>query len=225
MKKLKSWMSWSTGKDSAFALMKSLADPNIEVCGIFSTVTSSFDRVSMHSTRRVLLEQQAKSLGIPLHTVEIPEHCSNDIYEKEMQKLILKAQQEGVNSIIFGDLFLQDIRNYREDKLKNSGITPLFPIWNYPTVDLAKELIASGFKAFVTCVDSKKLDSSFAGKKYDLSFLERLPVGVDPCGEYGEFHTFVYDCPIFSFPIDCEVGEIVEREGFCFTDLLLPSKG
>ncbi len=216
----KSWMSWSTGKDSSFALMKCLNSSDIEVSGMFSTVTDEVNRVSMHSTRVALLEQQASSIGLPLHIVKIPVNCTNEIYENKMIELIGLAKKNNVNSMIFGDLFLEDVKSYREKNLSETGITPLFPLWEYGAPQLAKDLIELGFKAIVTCVDQNKLGKEFVGRQYDISFLDDLPEGVDPCGEFGEFHTFVYDGPIFSYPINCKVGEVVDKTGFHFADIL-----
>lgn len=216
----KSWISWSCGKDSCFALMQSLTNPKIEVCGLLTTVTEDFERVSMHGVRQKLLEMQSKALGISLHIVQIPKNCTSEIYENKMRKLMSKAAKENISSIIFGDLFLEDIRSYREEKLKETGVHPLFPLWNYSTSHLSNDLINNGVKAVISCVDTKKLGREFVGRKYDQTFIDDLPTGVDPCGEYGEFHTFVYDAPIFSFPIQYHLGEIVERDGFCFIDIL-----
>lgn len=213
-------MSWSSGKDSAFALYQLLARPDIEVTGLLTTVTEDYNRVSMHAVREDLLELQAKALGLPLHKVKIPSKCTNEIYEERMKEAIKEAKKLQVTHMAFGDLFLEDIRNYRIDKLKDSGIEPLFPLWNYPTKKLANEMIKSGLKAVVTCIDPKVIPESFAGRKFDASFLADLPSHVDPCGENGEFHTFVYDGPMFRRPIAIEVGETTLREGFIFTDVL-----
>lgn len=213
-------MSWSSGKDSAFALYQLLARPDIEVTGLLTTVTEDYNRVSMHAVREELLELQANALGLPLHKVKIPSKCTNEIYEERMKEEIKAANKLQVTHMAFGDLFLEDIRNYRIDKLKDSGIEPLFPLWNYPTKELANEMIKSGLKAVVTCIDPKVIPESFAGRKFDASFLADLPSHVDPCGENGEFHTFVYDGPMFRRPIAIEVGETTLRDGFIFTDVL-----
>lgn len=220
MKRHKCWVSWSTGKDSAFALQETLKDPHLEVCALFSVVTKDFDRVSMHGIRKFLLEQQAKSLERPLIVVEIPEKCTNEIYEEKMKSLLNEARQHDIDTFIFGDLFLEDVRHYREKMLGGTGFTPLFPLWNYGTARLAKELIQSGYKAIITCIDSKKLSKDYVGREFDEAFLKDLPLDVDPCGERGEFHTFVYDGPIFKKPIECIRDKVVEREGFFFIDLL-----
>ena len=174
----------------------------------------------MHAVRRALVEAQAVRIGLPLWPVELPWPCSNEEYEHRMRSVCQRAIAEGITSIAFGDLFLQDIRDYRVRQLQGSGIEPLFPLWQIPTLRLAQELIAAGVKAKVTCVDPSKLAKSFAGRNYDLQFLQDLPGGVDPCGENGEFHTFVYDAPVFSRSIEVRPGEVIEHDGFVFADVL-----
>jgi uncharacterized protein (TIGR00290 family) len=215
----KTWISWSSGKDSAFALNELRKQGQYEITGLLTTVNETFERVAMHSVRETLLIRQAEELGLPLHRIKIPHPCSNEIYEKQMHKAILEAKKQGVTHMMFGDLFLEDIRQYRERMLEPNGITPIFPIWQRPTNVLAQEMIASGFKAVVTCIDPKQLPASFAGRRFDQTFLNDLPKEVDPCGERGEFHTFVYAGPVFQNPINIKVGEIIEREGFIFTDI------
>jgi uncharacterized protein (TIGR00290 family) len=215
-------MSWSTGKDSAWALYALLSDPEIEVAGLITTFNAAADRVAMHAVRRSLAEAQAARVGLPLWPVELPWPCSNAEYERRMGALIERAVAAGVQAIAFGDLFLEDIRRYREQQLAPTGVEPLFPLWNRSTQELAREMIAAGLAAKVTCVDPSKLNRSFAGRDFDLEFLDALPAHVDPCGENGEFHTFVFDAPFFCNRIRVEPGEIVEREGFVFADLVGP---
>jgi uncharacterized protein (TIGR00290 family) len=212
-------LSWSSGKDSAWSLHLLRHDPNIEVVAIFTTLNEQFDRVAMHAVRRELLEFQAKSLGLPLWTVPLPWPCSNEEYEARMSGLCARAVAEQVDGMAFGDLFLADIRAYRERQLAGTGIAPLFPVWQIPTADLARTMIASGLRAKITCVDPKVLPREFAGRDFDSQFQADLPAGVDPCGENGEFHSFVYDGPGFRQPIPVSVGEIIERDGFIFADL------
>lgn len=215
------WVSWSSGKDSAFALYELLRENKYNVTGLLTTVNETFGRVAMHSTREELLIEQAKELSIPLIQIKIPCVCSNEIYEQQMRLAITDAQNQGVTHMMFGDLFLEDIRKYRKNMLCLTGITPVFPLWQRPTKQLALEMIESGFKAIIVCVDPKQLSPSFAGREFNKDFLRDLPMGVDPCGENGEFHTFVYDGPIFKKFMDVVVGEVVERDGFMFADVLL----
>lgn len=219
MNKNKLLISWSTGKDSAYALHKVRESSEYEVVGLISTVTEEYDRVSMHSTRHALLKNQAEQMGLPLNIVSIPAVCSNEIYEAQMRILMDKAIKQGVTHVVFGDLYLEDIRRYRESMLSAINIKPLFPLWQKDTRLLAEEMIDSGMKAIITCIDSKKLDQSFAGRQFDKAFLNDLPRDIDPCGENGEFHTFVYDGPMFSKPIPVTVGAIVKRDGFIFADV------
>ena len=214
------WLSWSTGKDSAYALAELMKSNDYEVTGLFTTVTEEFNRVAMHSTREALLEAQSHRLDIALRKVKIPHPCTNDIYEAKMRQLIDSAKKVGVECIAFGDLYLEDIRAYRERQFENTGIEPVFPLWGLSTKKLAEDIIQSGFKAILTCVDPKQLDGDFSGRKFDKKFLDSLPDKVDPCGENGEFHTFVYDGPIFSSAIPINTGEKLEREGFIFCDIL-----
>jgi uncharacterized protein (TIGR00290 family) len=217
-KTLNVWMSWSSGKDSTFALHELKRRENVEVTRLLTTVTKKFNRVSMHGVRLELLEAQAQAIGLPLEVVEIPSPCTNKEYEAQMASTIQKASDEGVSHIAFGDLFLQDIREYREKQLKGTGIQPLFPLWHRPTDELAREIIKSGTKAVLTCTDTRKLDETFSGREYDTDLLANLPPDIDPCGERGEFHSFVYDSPLFGKPIAITKGERVVREGFAFTD-------
>jgi uncharacterized protein (TIGR00290 family) len=212
-------VSWSSGKDSAWSLHLLRQNPGVEVVALFTTLNQQFDRVAMHAVRRELLEQQAKSLGLPLWTVPLPWPCSNEEYEARMRDLCARAIAEHVAAMAFGDLFLADIRAYREKQLAGTGLQPLFPVWQIPTAELGRTMIASGLRAKITCVDPKVLPAEFAGRDFDSQFLADLPPNIDPCGENGEFHSFVYDGPGFRKPVDVSVGEIVERDGFVFADL------
>jgi uncharacterized protein (TIGR00290 family) len=212
-------LSWSSGKDSAWSLHLLRQDPSIEIVALITTLNEEFDRVAMHAVRRELLELQAESVGVPLWTVPLPWPCSNEQYEGRMRNLCTRALDAGVEAIAFGDLFLADIRAYREKQLSGTGLEPLFPVWQIPTPDLARTMIASGLRAKITCVDPKVLSAEFAGRDFDSQVLTDLPPGIDPCGENGEFHSFVYDGPEFRQAMDVAVGEIVERDGFVFADL------
>jgi len=213
-------LSWSSGKDSAWALHVLRQTPEVEVVGLLTTVNESADRVAMHAVRTELLRAQADAVGLPLHSVGIPWPCSNAQYEAAMTTAIERAKSDRVTVMAFGDLFLEDIRSYRVEKLSGTGIEPLFPIWGIPTGDLAREMVAGGLRARLTCVDPKQLAAGFAGREFDAALLAELPRTVDPCGERGEFHTFAYDGPMFRDPIKIRSGEVVERDGFVFADLL-----
>ena len=216
-------MVWSGGKDSAAALWRLQQDPDWEIAGLLTTITQPYQRISMHGVRVALLEDQAVSLGLPLHKVAIPAQCSNKNYEAAMGAAMRAMEDAGVTQLAFGDLFLEDIRAYREKMLEPTGLEPEFPIWGENTGDLARTIISAGFKTIVCCVDPRSLSPEFVGRHYDQALLDELPDGVDPCGENGEFHTFVYDGPNFSAPVPFDQGERVEREGFWFADLLPPS--
>jgi uncharacterized protein (TIGR00290 family) len=219
----KALLSWSGGKDSSLTLFELGRNPNfkdVEIRALLTTLTKDYDRISMHGVRRELLLQQSKSIGIPVEEVWIPVRAPNEIYQAEMIKSITKwKQNEKISSIAFGDLFLQDIRAYREKFLSALGLECLFPLWGKDTDELAQHFLQSGFKAIICTVDTKKLDSKFCGKEYDGTFLSELPSSVDPCGENGEFHTFVYDGPIFQQKLNVRVGEVVLRDGFYFADI------
>lgn len=217
---MRTLLSWSTGKDSAWSLHVLRQTPGIEVAGLFTTVNAAFDRVAMHAVRRQLLEAQAAAAGLPLHVIEIPWPCPNEAYEGAMGAFVAAQKDQGVAAMAFGDLFLEDIRAYREEKLAGSGIAPLFPLWGRETGALAREMIAGGLKARLTCVDPKKLPARFAGRTFDEALLADLPAGVDACGENGEFHTCVFAGPMFTGPIDVRLGVIEDRDGFVFVDLL-----
>jgi len=218
MKKL--WLSWSSGKDSAWALHVLRQQGDYEITGLITTINSAFDRVAMHGTRRELVETQAETAGLPLIQAPLPWPCSNVDYEAAMRIVCDRALAEGVSAIAFGDLFLADIRAYREQQLKGTGLEPLFPLWEIPTARLAKTMIDGGLRAKLVCVDPKQLDPKFTGREFDLQLLREMPPSVDPCGENGEFHSFVYDGPMFSCPIPVTMGESVERDGFCYCDVL-----
>jgi uncharacterized protein (TIGR00290 family) len=213
-------LSWSGGKDSALALRELRATGTDEVRALLTTVTVEFDRISMHGVRRGLLHEQASSLGLPLEEVWIPSASSNETYETQMKQALAKYRSQGVEEVAFGDLFLQDVRRYREERLGQVGMRGLFPLWGRDTRKLAMEFVELGFQAVVCCVDPRRLDQKFCGMEYDGSFLESLPPDVDPCGENGEFHTFVYAGPIFKNKIELTKGPVVQRGGFYFADLL-----
>lgn len=217
---MKTLLSWSTGKDSAWSLHVLRQMPDVEVAGLFTTVNAAFDRVAMHAVRRKLLEAQAAAAGLPLHVIEIPWPCPNEAYEAALGAFVAEQKAQGVEAMAFGDLYLEDIRAYREAKLAGSGITPLFPLWGRETGSLAREMIAGGLEARLTCVDPRRLAPSFAGRPFDEELIAALPDGVDPCGENGEFHTCVFAGPMFSGPIPVAPGEVVERDGFVYADLL-----
>jgi len=213
-------LSWSSGKDSAWAWHALRQQADVDVVGLLSTINEEFDRVAMHAVRTTLLQQQAESAGLPLRLVRLPFPCSNEVYEERMGAFIATAQADGIEAIAFGDLYLTDVRQYRERMMEGTGITPLFPLWGQPTTELAREMIAGGLRAQITCIDPRALPASLAGQEYNCDFLDALPAGVDPCGENGEFHSFAFDGPMFSHPVEFTVGETVERDGFIFTDLL-----
>ena len=217
---MRTLLSWSTGKDSAWSLNVLRQAPDIEVVGLFTTVNAAFDRVAMHAVRRRLLEAQAEAAALPLHVIEIPWPCPNEAYEAAMGAFVAEQTALGIEAMAFGDLFLEDIRAYREAKLAGSGITPIFPLWGRETGALAREMIAGGLKARLTCVDPRKLAPSFAGRAFDEGLLADLPDGIDACGENGEFHTCVFAGPMLAHAIDIELGEVQERDGFVFADLL-----
>jgi len=212
-------LSWSSGKDSAWALRCLRQSGDYEVVGLLTTLNAAFDRVAMHGTRRALLEAQARAAGLPLRTVPLPWPCSNEHYEAAMRAACDTAIADGVGAMAFGDLFLEDVRRYRIDRLQGTGIEPVFPVWGLDTHQLARDMIAAGLRSRIVCVDPKKLSREFAGRDFDADFLGDLPPGVDPCGENGEFHSVVYAGPMFREPIPIESGEVVERDGFVFADV------
>jgi uncharacterized protein (TIGR00290 family) len=211
-------LSWSSGKDCAWALHVLRQQPDIDVVGLLTTLNAEFDRVAMHGTRRSMLEAQAEAAGLPLWTVPLPWPCSNEVYEQRMAEACGRAVRERIEAIAFGDLFLRDVREYRERQLAGTGLEPLFPLWEIPTDELARTMIAGGLRAKLVCVDSRQLPASFAGRNFDADLLRDLPAHVDSCGERGEFHSCVYDGPMFTKPIELESGEIVDRDGFIFAD-------
>ncbi len=211
-------LSWSSGKDSAWTLHVLRRRGDCEIVGLLTTVNAEFDRVAMHGTRRSVLEAQARAAGLPLWAVPLPWPCSNEDYEQRMGEVCARAVSEDVAAIAFGDLFLADVRAYRERQLEPTGLEPLFPLWQQPTSTLAREMIANGLCARLTCMDTRQLPSTFAGREFDEALLRELPSETDPCGERGEFHTCVYAGPMFNFPILLEAGEIVTRDGFTYAD-------
>jgi uncharacterized protein (TIGR00290 family) len=213
-------LSWSSGKDSAWCLHVLRQRGEYEVVGLLTTFNAEADRVAMHAVRRELVELQAAATGLPLWAVPLPWPCSNEQYESLMSQACDRAVSEGIYGIAFGDLFLEDVRAYREKQLRDTGLKPIFPIWGVPTRALAQEMIASGVRAKLTCIDTEKLDRSFAGRDFDADLLASLPEAVDPCGERGEFHSFVYAGPMLRDVLPISVGETVLREQFVFTDLI-----
>lgn len=218
--KQKVLMSWSSGKDSAWALYKLQQNPAIDLAGLFCTVTKAFDRVAMHGVRVDLLRSQARSIGLPLEVIEIPHPCSNAEYEAIMGRFVARAKNDNIDCFAFGDLFLEDVRNYRVEKLEGSGIEAIFPLWGIPTDQLVLEMINNGLRMVTTCIDPKKIPAAFIGREFNQEFLDALPDQVDPCGENGEFHSFVFAGPMFSEQIEISVGEIVHRDGYLFADIL-----
>jgi uncharacterized protein (TIGR00290 family) len=218
-------LAWSSGKDSAFCLhvlrQAAARDPLApRVAGLLCTVNETHDRVAMHAVRRELLARQAQAAGLPLLEVNIPSPCSNETYERAMGAALAAARADGITHVAFGDLFLVDIRRYREDKLAGTGIAPLFPLWGRPTRELADEMLAAGLVAHLTAVDPRQVPAALAGRRWDHALLAELPPTADPCGENGEFHTFVSAGPMFSRPIAVRAGEVVVRDGFVFADML-----
>jgi uncharacterized protein (TIGR00290 family) len=211
-------LSWSSGKDSAWALHTLRRCEHVELVGLLTTVNEEFDRVAMHGTRRSVLDAQAAAAGLPLWSVPLPWPCTNEDYEQRMRAVCERAVAEKVDAIAFGDLFLEDVRAYREKQLQPTGLKPLFPLWQLPTSELAREMIAGGLRAKLTCVDTKQLPAEFVGREFDASLLHELPAGVDPCAERGEFHTCVYAGPMFRAPIRLEQGSVVMRDQFAYAD-------
>jgi uncharacterized protein (TIGR00290 family) len=212
-------VSWSSGKDSAWTVHVLRQRGDVEIAGLLTTINEAAQRVAMHAVRVDVLQAQADALGLPLWQIPIPSPCPNEVYERVMAAAVQRAVAEGFTQIAFGDLFLEDIRRYREERLAGTGLTPLFPLFGADTPALAREMIASGVRARITCLNPKILDRSFAGREFDAALLADLPTGVDPCAERGEFHTCAYDGPMFSRPVPIETGVTVERDGFVFTDL------
>jgi uncharacterized protein (TIGR00290 family) len=213
-------LAWSSGKDSAFALHVLRQAEGVEVVGLLTTINEAFDRVAMHAVRHSLLRGQAEAVGLPLVPVRIPWPCPNEAYERAMGEALAEAKRQGITAVAFGDLFLEDVRRYREERMQGTGLRPLFPLWGRDTRALAEEMIAAGLRAVLTCVDPRVLPAAFAGRSFDAALLRDLPLGVDPCGEKGEFHSFAWDGPVFRRPVPVRVGAVVERDGFVFADVL-----
>ncbi len=218
--KARTWLSWSSGKDSAWALGVLRDREDVEVVGLLTTVNRSAKRVAMHAVREELLEMQAEAVGLPLLKVFIPSPCSNEEYDQAMAEAIKSARAQGIANIAFGDLFLEDVRRYREERLVGTGVEPLFPLWGEDTTRLAHAMVRSGVRAWLTCVNPEQLDASWAGQPFDDRLLAELPESVDPCGERGEFHTFVHAGPMFEASLSVKPGRIVERDGFVFADVV-----
>jgi uncharacterized protein (TIGR00290 family) len=215
-------VSWSSGKDSAWLVHVLRAAGDVELGGLLTTINEPAQRVAMHAVRVELLQAQADALGLPLRQIPIPSPCSNEQYERAMGDAVRRAVGEGFTEIAFGDLFLEDVRRYREERLAGTGLTPRFPLFGADTTQLARDMVNAGLRARLTCVDPRVLDRRFAGREFDAALLSDLPAGIDPCGERGEFHSFAYAGPMFRSPIAIEPGEIVERDGFVFADLTCP---
>jgi uncharacterized protein (TIGR00290 family) len=218
---MKILVSWSSGKDSAWMLHVLRSEARTPPSGLLTTVNEAADRVAMHAVRSAVLRAQAAAAGLPLMTVQIPSPCPNEVYESQMAIAISTARQEGYTHVAFGDLFLEDVRRYREERMAGTGLTPIFPLWLRPTAQLARDMLAGGLQAYLTCVDPRALSPAFTGRRFDADLLAELPPGVDPCGERGEFHTCVTAGPMFSAPLDVTAGPTVERDGFIFADLRL----
>ena len=216
----KTMLSWSSGKDSAWALHTLRQDPDFVVDGLFCTINQEFDRVAMHAVRVALLQQQADSIGLPIQLIPIPYPCSDADYARIMGEFVAREKERGIACFAFGDLFLEDIREYREKSLSGSGISATFPIWGMDTRALSTTMLEGGLRAQITCVDPKQLAPEFSGREYDADFLKEIPPDVDPCGENGEFHSFAFDGPMFAHKVNIEVGVTTTRDGFVFTDLL-----
>lgn len=214
------WLSWSSGKDSALSLHELRASDGCTVTGLITTLDFAADRVAMHGVRRALVQAQADALGLPLHLVELPWPCPNDVYEQRMSTALVAAEDSGVSRLVFGDLYLADIRAYREQSLTGTDLTAVFPLWERPTTELASQVLHSGIRALITCVDPEQAPHELAGRWYDQQLVDALPPSVDPCGENGEFHTFVVDGPDFAHPLNVTVGDITDRNGFVYADIL-----
>lgn len=217
----KTWLSWSSGKDSAWALQVLRQSTEYEVTGLFTTINGAFNRVAMHGVRVELLRLQAQAVGLPLYPIEIPYPCSDEQYDYAMTDFVMLARSNGVRCMAFGDLFLQDVRRYREERMQGTGIDTVFPLWGKPTRSLLDEMLAGGLRSCLTCVDPRVLPAEFAGRELTPELIRSMPPTIDPCGENGEFHTFVFDGPMFSQPLDVELGDVVERDGFVFADCRL----
>ena len=221
MTQFKTLVSWSSGKDSAWMVHTLRARPDIELGALLTTINESAQRVAMHAVRTELLHAQADALGLPLWQVPIPYPCPNEVYEQAMAHAVARAVSEGFTHVAFGDLFLEDVRRYRQERLAGTGLTPLFPLFGANTAELAREMVAAGLGARLTCIDPRALDRAFVGREFDATLIDELPASVDPCGERGEFHSFAHKGPMFSRPIPITNGIVVERDGFVFADLTL----
>lgn len=213
-------VSWSSGKDAAFALWECARSGEFDIAGLLTTVNSSPSRVAVHSVREALLDLQSAALALPCLKVELPPHCPNHIYETRMSKAAAELTAAGITHIIFGDLFLEDIRRWRDEKLARWGLTAVYPLWGRDTAAMAREMIDSGMVAHLVCIDPRRLSPGFAGRRFDASLLDSLPAGIDPCGERGEFHTAVTDSPLFTAPIPVRLGVVTERDGFVYADIV-----
>ena len=218
---MKALVSWSSGKDSAWTVHVLRQRGGVQLAALLTTVNEAAQRVAMHAVRSELARAQAEALGLPLWEIPIPSPCANDVYERAMAAAVARAIDEGFTHVAFGDLFLEDVRRYREERLASSGLTPIFPLFGADTTALAREMVAAGLQARITCLNPRVLDRSFAGREFDAGLLAELPPSVDPCGERGEFHTFAYGGPMFRRTIPVETGITIERDGFVFTDLVL----
>ena len=222
--KKKTLLSWSSGKDSAWAFYRLRQDPTIDLLGIYTVVNRKYSRVSMHATRLDLLRCQAEAVGLPLHIIKLPDPCTNEQCNAIMRQFVIESAAKGIDAMAFGDLFLEDIRKYRENQLKGTGIEPLFPLWTIPTRQLAEQMFSAGLEAYISSVDLKKLPSHFVGRKWSRELIAEFPQGIDPCGENGEIHTVVVDGPMFKEAIPVTIGEKVERSGFAYADIILTNK-
>ena len=218
--KKKTLLSWSTGKDSAWTLYKLREDPEIELVGLFTTINEKYNRVNMHGTPVELLRKQAGSADLQLHEISLPDPCTNEIYNATMQSFIDKCKRDNIEYMAFGDIFLPDVREYREKQLKGTGIKPIFPLWGTPTCTLTEEMLSAGLLAYISCIDMAKIPISFVGKQWTYDLLAEYPDDCDPCGENGEIHTVAVDGPMFYYPIPVRVGEIVKRDGFAYADIV-----
>lgn len=217
----KAYVAWSSGKDAAYAMMEVVRLGSVHIVGLLTTVTETFDRVAMHGVREDILDRQADALGLPLLKVPIPYPCPNDIYEERMAAACAELKARNVEHVVFGDIFLTDVRAYRERQMARAGLTGLFPLWGRPTADLARDMIACGIEANLVCIDPNRLAKRFAGRRFDTELLNDLPPAVDACGENGEFHTLITAGPLFAHPVQVQRGQTIERDGFVFTDFHL----